>query len=145
MRKLVAVTLVGILAGACTHTRQRDEAEAVQARHAPKTPKEARAEATPAAEDTARNAADHKGDTLTATDQSNEPADLEITAAIRRDIVGREGFSMNARNVKIITRDGVVTLRGPVDTITERDEIAALARRTEGVVRVDDQLAILGH
>jgi osmotically-inducible protein OsmY len=42
--------------------------------------------------------------------------------------------------VKIITRDGVVTLRGPVKDAREKATIVAMAKATAGVKRVDDQL-----
>ena len=49
---------------------------------------------------------------------------------------------MNAHNVKIITRDGVVTLRGPVENASEKTSVAAKAQKVAGVKRVDNQLEI---
>ena len=48
----------------------------------------------------------------------------------------------DAKNVKIITRNGVVTLRGPVDSQAEKDFIANAARSTAGVASVDDQTEV---
>ncbi|MGH8591497.1 MAG: BON domain-containing protein [Gammaproteobacteria bacterium] len=79
---------------------------------------------------------------MTPEEQGGEPADLEITAAIRRAIVKDDSLSLNAHNVKIITRDGTVTLRGPVDNHAERTTIGQLAEKTVGVKRVDNQLEI---
>lgn len=101
---------------------------------------------TPApADNTARNARDRSGDTKTAGDQSNSPADIKITAAIRRAVVGDGSLSMTAKNVKIITADGVVTLRGPVKTPAEKAKIAQLAKANAGQAQIVDQLEVKGQ
>ena len=51
-------------------------------------------------------------------------------------------MSVNAHNVKIITKNGVVTLRGPVKSPEEKDTIAAKAKQVAGVKNVDNQLEI---
>ena len=83
-------------------------------------------------------------DTLTMTplDQDNDEADVKITATIRQAIVGDDALSFTAKNVKIITVDGVVTLRGPVNTARERTVIGSRARAAAGVTKVDNQLEI---
>lgn len=96
------------------------------------------------AENTGRNARDRNGDTLTPMDQSNAPSDLEITQAIRKALVAEDGLSMNGKNVKVITVDGVVTLRGPVESDAERARIEAVARGMSEVRRVDSQLEVDG-
>lgn len=80
--------------------------------------------------------------TLTPLDQDNDAADVKITAAIRQAIVGDDSLSFTAKNVKIITVDGVVTLRGPVNTPRERNVIASRARSAAGVTKVDNQLEV---
>ncbi|TPQ24311.1 hypothetical protein C2U68_20405 [Methylomonas koyamae] len=47
---------------------------------------------------------------------------------------------MDAHNAKIITRNGVVTLRGPVATTDESIKLQKICRETAGVVQVDNQL-----
>jgi hyperosmotically inducible periplasmic protein len=96
----------------------------------------------PDAENTGVNVRDRGGATVTPEDQGGKAGDREITAAVRRAIVKDEALSLNAHNVKIITRDGIVTLRGPVKSAAERTKIAQLAEKTAGVKRVDDQLEI---
>ena len=96
----------------------------------------------PDADDTGANVRDRGTGTLTPEEQGGEAADVEITAAIRRAIVKDDSLSLNAHNVKIITRDGIVTLRGPVESTAERTTIAQLAEKTAGVKRVDNQLEI---
>ena len=57
-------------------------------------------------------------------------------------MVAGDDISMAGKNVKIITVDGVVTLRGAVKTEREKTEIAGVARKVDGVKRVDNQLEI---
>src|SRR5262245_31446096 len=67
-----------------------------------------------APDNTGRNVRDRNGDTLTPGDQSSSERDVELTRKIRQEVVGDDSLSMMAHNVKIISVDGVVTLRGPV-------------------------------
>lgn len=94
------------------------------------------------ADNTKRNARDADGATLTPLDQGESEADRTITQAIRKEVVSHDALSTNAKNVKIITRDGVVTLRGPVKSAEEKAAIASVATKTSGVTRVDNQLEI---
>ena len=94
------------------------------------------------ADNTKRNARDADGNTLTPMDQGSSDADMTITQQIRKAVVDSEHLSTNAKNVKIITQDGVVTLRGPVKTPEEKASIASVAQKTGGVKRVDNQLEI---
>jgi osmotically-inducible protein OsmY len=96
----------------------------------------------PAPENTERNVRDSNNTTLTPEDQKETPADRKITAAIRRAIVRKKSLSLDAHNVKIITIDGVVTLRGPVENSAEKNKLQAIAKKTKGVKQVDNQLEI---
>jgi osmotically-inducible protein OsmY len=98
--------------------------------------------APPDADNTGRNVRDRDPGAKTPTDQGGSESDRDITARIRREIVANDALSTNAHNVKIITTDGVVTLRGPVKSAQEKTAVAAAARRAPGVKRVDDQLEI---
>jgi hyperosmotically inducible periplasmic protein len=93
------------------------------------------------ADNTGRNVRD-RGESVTPPDQSNNAADVETTAKIRKAIVDDDNLSTNAHNVKIVTRDGAVTLRGPVKSAAEKEAIAAKAQQVAGVKRVDNQLEI---
>ena len=95
-----------------------------------------------AADNTERNQRDKAGTTLTATDQAENEADRTITQQIRQQVFKEDDLSKDAKNVRIVTVDGVVTLRGPVQTEAERAEIDNVAKATEGVKRVDNQLEI---
>ena len=95
-----------------------------------------------AADNTERNERDRNDANLTPGDQGESETDRAITQRIRQGVVGHDGLSMTAENVKIITVDGVVTLRGPVTNAQERSMIATIAKGVDGVKRVDNQLEI---
>lgn len=94
------------------------------------------------ADNTAKNVRDKDGKSLTVFDQGGSEADRNITATIRKSIVDNDGLSTNAQNVKIITLDGVVTLRGPVDSAAEKATVETVAKNASGVKRVDSQIEI---
>lgn len=96
----------------------------------------------PAPDNTGRNERDRDGGTVTPPNQSESAADVKITADVRSAITSDSAMSVNARNVKIITQNGVVTLRGPVETQAEKDAIDAKAKAVAGVSRVDNQLEV---
>ena len=94
------------------------------------------------ADNTGQNVRDRGDHTTTPMDQGGSEGDRTITAEIRKQITDNDALSMNAKNVKIITQDGVVTLRGPVKTAQEKTTVASIARKATGVKRVDDQLEV---
>jgi len=89
-------------------------------------------------DNTGTNARDRDGQKLTATDQSNKPEDIKITADIRKMVVDDASLSLGAKNIKIITIDGVVTLRGPVETAAEKSAIEAHAKHASPVKIVNE-------
>ena len=94
------------------------------------------------ADNTAKNVRDRDDKTVTPMDQGGSEGDRTITAEIRKQITDSDALSMNAKNVKIITQDGVVTLRGPVKNAQEKTTVAGIARKAAGVKRVDDQIEV---
>ena len=94
------------------------------------------------ADNTGKNVRDRGDKTITPMDQGGSAADRELTAVIRRSIVEDDSLSTNAQNVKIVTVDGVVTLRGPVKDGAEREVVASKASAAKGVKRVDNQLEV---
>ena len=96
----------------------------------------------PDADNSARNVRDRNDKTLTPMDQGGSEADRDLTATIRRAIVADDALSTDAHNVKIITQDQVVTLRGPVKSAAEKAAVAAKAQQAKGVKRVDNQLEV---
>lgn len=130
---------------AVTHTAEKPAAADLHA-DAPKPtaadmPADKPAEAVPA-DNTEKNERDRKSAALTPTDQAENEVDRTITQQIRSTVVKADDVSMNGKNVKVITVDGVVTLRGPVESAREKKDIVNMVKRVEGVKRVDNQLEI---
>lgn len=92
-------------------------------------------------EGTMRSADLTEGKGLTAQDQSNKEADVEVTRQIRQGLMDRE-LSTSARNVKIITRDGTVTLKGNVASAAEKQTVKDVAKSKAGQMTVKDELVI---
>ena len=92
-------------------------------------------------DNTAVNKRDRDANAKTPLDQNENKVDIGITANIRKSVVDTK-MSTNAQNVKIITQDGNVTLRGPVKTQEEKNRIEEIARSVAGVKAVDSQLEV---
>jgi len=88
----------------------------------------------------AEHTPDHKDPT--ATDQGKSEADVNTTKQIRKEIMSLKNISVKAQNVKVITRDGRVVLRGPVKTMDEKKQIEDIAQRVAGGMNVDNQLEV---
>lgn len=101
-----------------------------------------RTPATRQPDNTARNVRDRDDRTLTPLNQGNSKADVDTTAQIRKEIIAGKNMSINARNVKIITNQGRVTLRGPVNSAEEKRLIGDIANRIARVGNVDNQLEV---
>lgn len=95
------------------------------------------------ADNTGRNVRDRNNATLTPGDQSENESDRVISQKIRKLIMQDDSLSSNAKNVKIITNQGNVTLRGPVNSDSERSKIEAKAKQVDGVGRVINQLEVV--
>jgi hyperosmotically inducible protein len=95
-----------------------------------------------APDNTGRNERDRSGTTLTPGDQSSNTNDVELTRRIRAAVVADSSLSTNAHNVKIITVNGTVTLRGPVDSEKEREKIVSTAQQIAGKNNVENHLEI---
>ncbi len=94
-----------------------------------------------APDNTKMNARDNAG-AVTPMDQGNDRASLDTTQAIRKAVMANDSLSANAKNVKIVTNNGVITLRGPVASEAEKRTIEAIAIAAAGSNRVDDQVDI---
>ncbi len=94
------------------------------------------------ADNSGTNVRDREPAAVTPGDQSNTDSDVRITQEIRKAVVADDALSVNAKNVKIITAQGVVTLRGPVKTTEEKASIGATALAVTGVSRVDNQIEL---
>jgi len=95
-------------------------------------------------DNTATNERDRSGETKTSGDQSNSSADLKTTQAIRQALIKDGELSTTAKNIKVITANGQVTLRGPVKTAQEKAKVDQIARSAAGGAQIDDQLDVKG-
>lgn len=87
------------------------------------------------------NVRDRRSDAKTSFDQNENQADITITADIRKRVLETK-MSVNAQNVKIITQNGKVTLRGPVQTADEKQAIESIAMEVAGNDKVDNLLEV---
>ena len=95
-------------------------------------------------DNTVTNDRDRSGETKTSGDQSNSSADLKITQAIRQALMKDRVLSTTAKNIKVITANGQVTLRGPVKSAQEKAKIDQIAKSAAGGAQIDDQLDVKG-
>jgi osmotically-inducible protein OsmY len=96
----------------------------------------------PATDNTKANQADRNGQP-TADQQKDNRSDRELTQHIRQAIMEDKSLSTYAHNVKIISQNGVVTLKGPVRTDDERRAIEAKANEVAGKDMVVDELTVV--
>lgn len=94
------------------------------------------------ADNSAINERDRKDATLTPEDQSQSKTDIELAAKVRRAVVSQSGISMDGQNIKIITMNNTVTLRGPVKDAAERTAIDETARSAAGKATIVNELEI---
>ncbi|HET9130682.1 MAG TPA: BON domain-containing protein [Terriglobia bacterium] len=95
---------------------------------------------TPAPDSTKTN----KSETTkpTADDQKQNSKDVEITRQIRRLVTDDKNLSTYAKNVKIVTQDGSVTLSGPVRSETEKKSVESKAAQVAGSTHVKSEILI---
>ena len=102
----------------------------------------AHTQTTTSPDNTAVNKRDVAADTKTPIDQKENQADISLTAKIRQRVLDEKDLSVDARNAKIVTADGKVTLRGPVNSTEERETLARIALEVAGEGNVDNQLEV---
>jgi len=96
----------------------------------------------PAADNTKTNQGDASKDATTADQQKMNPADRNTTKQIRKSIIQDKSLSTYAHNIKIITQEGKVTLKGPVRSEDEKANLEATAAAVAGAANVTDQLEV---
>jgi hyperosmotically inducible protein len=100
-------------------------------------------QSTPSTATSPDNSANNKAHVTTADQQAENTSDRLLTQKIRKSIVADKSLSMYGHNVKIITKDGAVTLKGPVHTDEEKQNIGALAAQAAGGTdKVTNQLTV---
>ena len=98
---------------------------------------------TPAEPDnTKKNLPTNHHDANRADQQSNSSDDVVLTRKIRQSLTQDKSLSTYGHNVKIITRNGVVELKGPVRSQSEKDAIEAKATEIAGASKVKNELTV---
>ena len=101
-----------------------------------------RAHAQTKADNTKVNQRDRQPSQVTADQQPNNRSDVEITRQIRKALVSDKSLSTYAHNVKIITKAGKVTLKGPVRSADEQKAVEAKATEIAGVGNVTSAISL---
>ena len=94
-------------------------------------------------DNTKTNKRDRNAGEATADQQKMNKADREMSAQIRKSIMADKSLSTYAHNIKVISQDGVVTLKGPVHSEDEKKAIVAKAVEVAGSAdKVNDQITV---
>jgi hyperosmotically inducible periplasmic protein len=88
------------------------------------------------------NERDRESSSLTPMDQGESQADRDMTQSIRKGVIADDSLSFTAKNIKIITRDGRVTLRGTVNNAREKATIERTALQLAGPKNVTNELEV---
>jgi hyperosmotically inducible protein len=99
-------------------------------------------QSAPAADNTKMNQADRNSNQPTADQQKMNPSDRDITQQIRKSIIADKSLSTYAHNVKVITQNGMVTLKGPVRTEEDKKAIEDKAAQVAGADKVTDEIQV---
>lgn len=91
----------------------------------------------------ADNAEANQQESTTADQQSNSSSDVELTRNVRRAIQSDKSLSTYAHNLKVISQNGQVTLKGPVRSQDEKDAVVAKAAEVAGKNNVVNELTVV--
>jgi hyperosmotically inducible periplasmic protein len=93
-------------------------------------------------DNTSVNQRDRSKSEATADQQTENASDRAITQQIRRSVLEDKSLSTYARNVKIVTQDGNVILKGPVRSMGEKKTVESKAIALASEDRVSSQLEV---
>lgn len=93
-------------------------------------------------DNSALNRPENRPTALTADDQGNSAQDVKLSAKIRKAIVSDKSLSTDAHNIKVITRNGKVTLAGAVKDSAEIKTVERIATQIAGTEKVQTQLSV---
>lgn len=93
-------------------------------------------------DNTRMNQGDQSQNAVTADQQKMNRSDRDITQQIRRSIEKDKSLSTYAHNVKVITQNGMVTLKGPVRSEDEKRAIEAKATEVAGADKVTNEIEV---
>jgi osmotically-inducible protein OsmY len=101
-------------------------------------------EKTTKPDNTRANQADRTPGAVTADQQKNNKTDKETTRQIRKALVGDKSLSTYAHNVKVISQNGTVTLKGPVRTEDEKKAVESKAAEVAGASNIKSEITVTG-
>jgi osmotically-inducible protein OsmY len=133
MMKIVSISIVrfslctGLLLGSAAFGRAQEPAKQ---------------QAAPAVDNTKMNQRDQNKNEPTADQQKETRTDRDITQQIRQSIMSDKSLSAYAHNIKIITQEGQVTLKGPVRSESEKQTIETKATKVAGANNVTNDLNV---
>jgi hyperosmotically inducible periplasmic protein len=93
-------------------------------------------------DNTKNNKGDNQKGAVTADQQKETAADRDMAKKIRKSIASDSSLSTYAHNIKVIVHDGMVTLKGPVNTDAEKTAIGAKASDIAGADKVQNELTV---
>ena len=123
---LVRILLGSVVLFGCVIARAQDPAQTT----------------APQADNTKVNERDRNADQATADQQKENRSDRDITQQIRKAIMDDKSLSTYAHNVKIVTQNGMVTLKGPVRSEDEKKAVEEKAAAVAGEGNVSSQLDV---
>jgi hyperosmotically inducible protein len=94
------------------------------------------------ADNTKVNQRDQNANEPTADQQKDNRSDRDITQQIRQALVKDKSLSTYAHNVKVITQNGQVTLKGPVRSDDEKQVVEAKAAEIAGQGKITNELDV---
>jgi len=106
------------------------------------TAQDSAGQSAPASDNTKMNQRDRNPNEPTADQQQNNSSDRDLTRQVRKAIEADKNLSTYAHNVKVITQNGQVTLKGPVRSEEEKRAIEAKAAEVAGEGRVTSELTV---
>jgi len=96
----------------------------------------------PAPDNTKTNKRDRDSSSPTADQQKMNATDRDLAKRVRQSVMSDKSLSTYAHNIKIVARDGKVTLKGPVRSEEEKSAIEAKATEVAGAGNVMNQLEV---
>jgi hyperosmotically inducible protein len=99
-------------------------------------------QSTSQADNTKMNQRDRNGNEATADQQKMSQSDRDITQQIRKSITSDKSLSTYGHNVKVITQNGLVTLKGPVRSEEEKKAVEEKAAQVAGADKVTNEIDV---
>jgi hyperosmotically inducible protein len=96
----------------------------------------------PPGDNTKVNQRDQSQNEATADKQKENTTDRQLAQQIRRALVKDKSLSTNAHNIKVIVQNGVVTLKGPVSSDSEKQAVETKATQIAGSDKVTSEIEI---